>query len=344
MRLASGDTTRWIHEEHLDRGECGGAVESYWPGDIGLTLWGDTACFPKDVHHIVLPPGTAGADALKVNVSGVVAAGRAMAAGHGVAATGHGAVAAGHGAVAATGHGVVAAGHGVAATGHGVVAAGHGAVAAAPPQPAWRVSDPRLVAAAQAAYGSDEAFERPRRRQLFFAGSVRFRKDHQRRCYHPVTPEIGSFCRKRWTYSFGARQTVQLLLANHPMVSFNQRSATTQSGSYHATLRSFTFCLSVTGKSFCPRIADIIASGCIPVRILPGHVLWPFEPDLDYSRFSVDVPFEDIPRLPSILANLSDAEVRAKRRALRKVHRMFIWDDVYGRAYEATIEALRRRL
>ena len=78
------------------------------------------------------------------------------------------------------------------------------------------------------------------------------------------------------------------------------------------------------------------------MRILPGNVLWPFEPYLDYSRFSVDVRFEDIPRLPSILANLSDAEVRAKRQALREVHRMFIWDAAYGRAYESVVDMLRR--
>lgn len=41
VRMQSGDDSRWIHEEFLDRGECGGATEAYWPGDVVLTLWGD---------------------------------------------------------------------------------------------------------------------------------------------------------------------------------------------------------------------------------------------------------------------------------------------------------------
>ena len=275
VRIASADGTRWIHEEHLDRGECDGAIEAYWPGDVVLTLWGDTECWPRDVHHIVLPPATAGTDALTLDIRG---------------------------------------------------------------PSTWRVHDPRLVAAARGAYGSEAAFQRPRRRQLFFAGGVRYRRDHARACYRPVTPR--GACRKRWMYSFGARQVVQALLADHPLVSFNKRRIATSSTEYHATLREFTWCLSMTGTSFCPRIADIVASGCIPVLIRPGHVLWPFEPELDYSSFAISVSFEEIPRLPSLLANMSEAALRGKRERLREVHRMFIWDDEYGSAYETTRERL----
>jgi hypothetical protein len=73
-----------------------------------------------------------------------------------------------------------------------------------------------------------------------------------------------------------------------------------------------------------------------------GGVLWPFEPDLDYSRFAVSVSFEEIPYLPGLLANMSDTEVHAKRERLREVHRMFIWDDVYGQAFESVLDVLRR--
>ena len=54
-------------------------------------------------------------------------------------------------------------------------------------------------------------------------------------------------------YSMGARQTISKLLGGHPDVHFNRRRSLRGSADYHATLREYTFCLSVTGSSFCPR-------------------------------------------------------------------------------------------
>lgn len=260
----------WIHEEHLDRGECRGAIEAYWPGDVVLTLWGDTTCWPRDVHHVVLPPGTAGKDALAIDI--------------GPAAAGD------------TPPPPAAAG----VEGHKLGSA----AAAIRESSTWRVRDARLVAAAQAAYGSTEAFLRPRLRQLFFLGSIRY-KAGQAACYQPITPT--GTCREGKVYSFGARQTVHALIGQSPMLAFNTRRLSgarrdrrrsggrlgdlgdthgalrspsnaegartniSKDAAYHALLRQYTFCLSVTGTSFCPRIADIIASGCIPVLIRPGE-------------------------------------------------------------------------
>ena len=61
------------------------------------------------------------------------------------------------------------------------------------------------------------------------------------------------------------------------MVDFNRQPPTRGSAAYHAVLRSYDFCLSVTGASFDPRISDYVASGCIPVIVRPGGVLWPLE-------------------------------------------------------------------
>ena len=58
------------------------------------------------------------------------------------------------------------------------------------------------------------------------------------------------------------------------------------------------------------------------------------EPELDYSTFSISISFEQIPALPGLLANLSEADVLRLRTGLRAVHRYFIWDEGYGRAYE----------
>ena len=145
----------------------------------------------------------------------------------------------------------------------------------------------------------------------------------------------------------GARQLLSTLYgaAQSEHVHFNRPGRIDyRSDTYHATLRGYDFCLSVAGNSFCPRIADYAASGCIPVLVRPGMLLWPHEPDLDYSTFSLSVGFDDLPRLPDILANMSDAQVRAKRWALREVHRAFIWDEEYGRAYEVSMAGVMRRL
>ena len=92
------------------------------------------------------------------------------------------------------------------------------------------------------------------------------------------------------------------------------------------------------------RIVDYVASACIPVVVRPGRLTMPLEPDLDYSRFAVNVAFRDIPRLPALLGAMSEEAVRRKREALRDVHRMFLWDEQYGRAYETVRQMVLRRL
>ena len=56
------------------------------------------------------------------------------------------------------------------------------------------------------------------------------------------------------------------------------------------------------------------------------------------------MPFEDIPRLPAILEAMPHAELHAKRERLRDVHRRFVWDEQYGRAFEAVRDAVLRKV
>ena len=46
-----------------------------------------------------------------------------------------------------------------------------------------------------------------------------------------------------------------------------------------------------------------VSSVCAPSG---DHVLQPFEPELDWSQFSVSVPQSDIPRLHEVLAGVDD--------------------------------------
>jgi hypothetical protein len=66
----------------------------------------------------------------------------------------------------------------------------------------------------------------------------------------------------------------------------------------------------------------------------------PFEPELDYDSFGVSISFDDLPRLPALLASFSEPTLRAKRERMREVHRMFLWDDDYGHAFTAVYDAV----
>ncbi len=48
--------------------------------------------------------------------------------------------------------------------------------------------------------------------------------------------------------------------------------------------------------------------GCIPVPIT-DYVLQPFEPELDWSSFSVPVLEADVPRMHEVLAAISKAKI-----------------------------------
>ena len=113
---------------------------------------------------------------------------------------------------------------------------------------------------------------------------------------------------------------------------------------YMRALQDSEFCLTSPGMGFGVRIVDYVAAACIPVVIRPGQLLMPHEPDLDYDGFAVSVPFSEIASLPALLGGLSEAAIRAKRERLRQVHKMFLWDEKYGTAYETVRDALARQL
>lgn len=144
-------------------------------------------------------------------------------------------------------------------------------------------------------------------------------------------------------YSMGIRQAVHQTLGSradlHDLVDLGrpgERALST--AAYHRTLRSVQWCLTAPGYGFGARIVDYLACGCIPVVVRPARtlrVLLPFEPELDYDAFGIVLPFEDLPSLPELLRGMPEATLRAKRHRLKELHRDFLWDDAYGRAFEA---------
>ena len=136
-------------------------------------------------------------------------------------------------------------------------------------------------------------------------------------------------------------QAVRRELGSHPLLDAG-RGGAMGTDTYHRALRGAEWCLTAPGFGFGARLVDYVACGCIPVVVRPGQgQLWlPYEPELDYRTFAVSLPFEDIPRLPALLEAIPPAVLRAKREALRALHRRFLWDDEYGQAFEAVREAV----
>ena len=200
--------------------------------------------------------------------------------------------------------------------------------------------DTELVRIARRAY-SPSRLHAPRRRTLFFRGSTR---------EATVTPKVAAACfRPNRTescrdgiYSLGIRQTVKQVLGHHPLL--NMSGSRLSPFAYARALQESEFCLTSPGMGFGVRIVDYVAAACIPVVVRPGQLLMPHEPDLDYEAFAVSVPFSEIASLPALLGGLSEAAIRAKRERLQQVHKMFIWDQKYGTAYETVRDALARRL
>ncbi len=85
-----------------------------------------------------------------------------------------------------------------------------------------------------------------------------------------------------------------------------------KSPTYELDYATSKFCLGPPGAGNGKRSTLAAVMGCIPVLIGDG-IYQPFEPQLDWSRFSVTVAEEDIPRLPYILDSVGEAQLAAKR-------------------------------
>jgi hypothetical protein len=103
---------------------------------------------------------------------------------------------------------------------------------------------------------------------------------------------------------------------------------------YISTIGDSRFCIHARGTvgwSF--RLADIIYAGCIPVLIVDA-TMHPFENFLDYRKFSVRVPEDQVYRLEEILLSYSENDLKLMQAHLIRMRSAF-W---YGT--NATIESL----
>ncbi|KAG2498002.1 hypothetical protein HYH03_004261 [Edaphochlamys debaryana] len=179
--------------------------------------------------------------------------------------------------------------------------------------------------------------EKPRVGQLFFAGRI---------CGDGEAPVNGSCGSSRHDYSAGTRQRVAKHHWNR--TGFNISTHTT---AYTHGLQTHKFCLAPTGGGYGKRSVLALIMGCVPVTVT-DHVYQPFQPEINWSDFSVHVPEADIPRMHDILAAINFTDYiylqAGARCAAQHLYYSTTFGEVMGEdgrfdAFETLMEILRMR-
>ncbi|KAG1670893.1 hypothetical protein FOA52_000395 [Chlamydomonas sp. UWO 241] len=112
------------------------------------------------------------------------------------------------------------------------------------------------------------------------------------------------------------------------------------------------FCLAPTGGGHGHRQILVAFSGCVPL-LIGDSVLQPFEPEIDWTKFSVTVKQDKIPELHTLLSDIGPEAYAGMQRALHcgAQHMTFSsflgsfqWDDAKYDAFETILAILRARI
>lgn len=167
---------------------------------------------------------------------------------------------------------------------------------------------------------------------FFFAGNV---PDA------PTVPTTPDEALQNEAYSEGVRHLVWKHLRGARRFKVVSRSA-----SYAADWANSQFCLAPQGVGWGVRLSWAVVGGCIPVLASSEVSAW-FDDAINYDAFSLrGVPKLDLPRLPSLLANVSAAERASMQRSLWQHRRFFLWPTEAtpdGLAYQMTMHQLCQR-
>ncbi|KOM32987.1 hypothetical protein LR48_Vigan01g254300 [Vigna angularis] len=143
-------------------------------------------------------------------------------------------------------------------------------------------------------------------------------------------PNLGQHPMKRTILAFfsgGAHGYIRKLLLKH----WKDKDSQVQVHEYLQCGQNYTelmglskFCLCPSGYEVAsPRVVEAINAGCVPVIISENYAL-PFGDVLNWNRFSVQIPVKNIPKIKTILQNVSEGKYMKLHRNVRRVRRHFV--------------------
>ena len=159
----------------------------------------------------------------------------------------------------------------------------------------------------------------PRNQTFFFAGRI----CHDHKPPDPFWPN----CRSSGEhYSANVRAKVAFHHSNRSGYHIS-----TFSKSYGKEMRTSKFCLAPLGGGHGQRNIQSALMGCLPV-LSGDKVLQPFEPQIDWSKFSVSVAEEEIPELHKILDRIEADKGKMKKmqRSIKCAAQHLVYSSITG--------------
>ncbi|KAK9817397.1 hypothetical protein WJX74_010418 [Apatococcus lobatus] len=158
---------------------------------------------------------------------------------------------------------------------------------------------------------------------------------------------VGGTGEKNVAYSHGVRQTIWALFHDRPgyRVISSDVDGRVEGDDYLRGFEESIFCLAATGDGWGVRLKLAVLFRCIPV-IIADQIQMEYEDVLPYSEFSIRLPQHAIYRLPYVLQEIMDTpgKVQHMQHMMHCVWAFFSWKEKEGRALEALMCSLRRKL
>ena len=114
---------------------------------------------------------------------------------------------------------------------------------------------------------------------------------------------------------------------------------------YFKEMSRSIFCLCPRGASYTSfRIYEAIALGVIPIYIWDNIEWLPYKEELNWDEFSISVHEDDMHKIPEIIKNFSDEEIKQMQKRLKEVWRDYFCRDAMCKKIIEYIDSKAKRL